>query len=140
MLRRLFSNALSPYLADTGHEREWYSGWWFCCYSLNVARKDNLPLPLFLHHDDIEFGLRNQDKGVIFLNGIGVWHKGADLTFSGSNLYYDTRNNLIELALHGTGDIKKTALKIVLRSVTSAAIWMRCKDAAIVYQGVLEFF
>ncbi len=136
---RLFSNALSPYLADTGHEREWYSGWWFCCYSLNVARKDNLPLPLFLHHDDIEFGLRNQDKGVIFLNGIGVWHKGADLTFSGSNLYYDTRNNLIELALHGTGDIKKTALKIVLRSVTSAAIWMRCKDAAIVYQGVLDF-
>lgn len=136
---RLFSNAMSPYLADTGHEKKWYSGWWFCCYSLSVVREDNLPLPLFLHHDDIEFGLRNQDKGTVFINGIGVWHKGADLTFPGSNLYYDVRNNLIELALHGTGDVKRIALKTVLRSVTSAAIWMRCNDAAIVYRGVLDF-
>lgn len=136
---RFFSNALSPYLADTGHEKKWYSGWWFCCCSLNVVREDNLPLPLFLHHDDIEFGLRNQEKGTVFINGIGVWHKGADLTFAGSTLYYDVRNNLIELALNGTGDVKRTALKIVLRSVTSAAIWTRCQDAAIVYRGVLDF-
>ena len=49
--------------------------------SLDVVTRDNLPIPLFLHHDDIEYGIRNQAHGIAFLNGIGVWHKGFEQTF-----------------------------------------------------------
>lgn len=136
---RSFSNAVTPYLTDTGHEKEWYSGWWFCCYSLEVVRKNNLPIPFFLHQDDIEFGLRNRKSGIVFMNGIGVWHKSSDLTFNGSNVYYDVRNNLIEMVLHGTEKVKKNALKSVVRSVTAAAIWLRCRDASMVYRGFRDF-
>jgi len=137
---RYFSNAVLPYLTETGHEKEWYSGWWCCCYSLNVVKEDNLPIPLFIHHDDIEFGLRNQEKGIVFLNGVGVWHRGFDLNFVGSNnLYYNIRNNLIELALHGTGDVKKAAMKYVLKYITVGLLRLRYQDTILVYRGLLDF-
>ena len=90
-------NCTDARLTAAGLEYERYSGWWCCCFSLNTVRRDNLPLPLFLHHDDIEFGMRNRDQGVVFLNGIGVWHRTFEHSYPNANLYYDTRNLLIEL-------------------------------------------
>ncbi|MDD3252721.1 MAG: glycosyltransferase [Lachnospiraceae bacterium] len=138
-LRKL-SEATSAYLTETGHEHEWYSGWWCCCYSLNTVRADNLPIPLFFHHDDIEFGLRNKDKGIVFLNGVSVWHRGAELTFPGSNIYYDVRNNLMEIALHQeTGNTKRLAKKLVIKSLLVALIRLKYKEALIVYKGFEDF-
>lgn len=68
-------------------------------FSLNVVRSDNMPIPLFIHRDDIEFGLRNAKYGITFLNGVGVWHRGFEYTID-ANSYYDTRNTLIELAIN----------------------------------------
>ena len=36
-----------------------------------------LPIPAFIHFDDIEYGVRHSDKGVILINGICVWHPQA---------------------------------------------------------------
>lgn len=94
---REYENATRENLITTKLEKTLYSGWWCCCYSLNVIREDNLPIPLFLHHDDIEFGLRNQKNGIVFLNGISVWHRYFEDLPPGSNLYYDIRNDLIEI-------------------------------------------
>ena len=33
--------------------------------SLNLVRPDNLPIPLFLHHDDIEFGKYKSNEGYL---------------------------------------------------------------------------
>ncbi len=96
---RCFPYASHPNLLTSHFEKEHYSGWWCCCYSLDVVREDNLPLPLFLHHDDIEFGLRSRKTGIVFLNGVSVWHRNFEHTPQGSNLYYDIRNDLIEIAL-----------------------------------------
>lgn len=96
---RRFKNAAGKGLMTTCHEKEYYSGWWCCCYPLSVVREDNLPIPLFLHHDDIEFGLRIRHNGIVFLNGISVWHPSFEDRPPGSNLYYDIRNDLIEIAL-----------------------------------------
>lgn len=136
---REWKNAASSYLTETGHEYDRYSGWWCCCYSLEIVREDNLPIPLFIHHDDIEFGLRNKDAGVVFLNGIGVWHRGAELAFPGANIYYDTRNNLIEMALHQSEGCKKTARKVMLRTIASATLRLKYKDALLAYQGLIDF-
>lgn len=136
---RAWKNAANSYLTETGHEYDRYSGWWCCCYSLDIVREDNLPIPLFIHHDDIEFGLRNKEAGVVFLNGIGVWHRGAELAFPGANIYYDTRNNLIEMALHQSEGGKKTARKVMLRTIASATLRLKYKDAVLAYQGLVDF-
>lgn len=137
---RELSEASCDYLTETGHEHEWYSGWWCCCYSLNTVREDNLPIPLFFHHDDIEFGLRNRNQGIVFLNGVSVWHRGAELTFPGSNIYYDVRNNLIEIALHQEyGNCKRIAEKLVFKAMVAATIRMKYQEVLLVYRGVMDF-
>lgn len=136
---REFSTASCSYLTGLGNEHRWYSGWWCCCYPLATVREDNLPLPLFIHRDDIEYCLRNMDKGILFFNGIGVWHKGFELAFESSTLYYDIRNELVAIMLYGTGNVKKTALKFVTKALTVAAIRMRYQDADAVYRGFLDF-
>lgn len=76
-----------------------YAGWWYCCIPLSVIGKDNLPLPLFIHRDDVEYGLRT-GKGFIYLNGIGVWHEAFENKVSGPMEYYDIRNHCIVNAIH----------------------------------------
>ena len=131
--------ATTQYLTETGNETERYSGWWCCCYSLETVREDNLPIPLFIHYDDIEFGVRNKNQGIVFLNGVGVWHKGFELLFSGANMYYDTRNNLMQIALHQKKGKKQCAARFYLKMLTVATIRMRYKDAELIYRGLRDF-
>ena len=42
------------------------------CIRDRVITEQNLPLPLFLHRDDQEYGARTEKK-VIGLNGICIW-------------------------------------------------------------------
>lgn len=133
------ATASNVYLTETGHEHEWYSGWWCCSYSLNTVRADNLPVPVFIHHDDIEYGLRNKNCGIVFLNGVGVWHRGAEKNFPGSNIYYDVRNNLILIALYQQKNQKKTAFKLLLRAMVLAAVRMKYSDAEMVYKGFCDY-
>ena len=136
---RGYANASCRYLTGTDMERRMYSGWWCCCFSTGTVREDNLPLPLFIHHDDIEYGLRSRDKGIVFLNGVSVWHAGADTRFRGANLYYDIRNNLIETALHQGNRQTLTAAKILLRASASAMVRMKYRDMDLVYRGFTDF-
>lgn len=75
-----------------------YAGWWWACFSLNVVREDNLPLPFFIHFDDIEYGLRN-DNGIILLNGICIWHPTPHKRLAQSTIYYNVRNRLVTEAM-----------------------------------------
>lgn len=90
--------ASCDYLEGSGNEYNQYSGWW-CSYSLNTVRGDNQSTPFFLHHDDIEYGIRNWDTGIVFLNGINIWCRDVEQRLPGENSYYDVRNILIEMAL-----------------------------------------
>ena len=45
-------------LNEDESEKVEYAGWWYCCIPLSVISKENLPLPLFIHRDDVEYGLR----------------------------------------------------------------------------------
>lgn len=132
---RQFENAAGRELLTVRHENEYYCGWWCCCYSLNLVRADNLPLPLFLHHDDIEFGLRCRKAGIVFLNGVSVWHRNFALKPPGSNLYYDIRNALIEMALQDHRQAaarciwqfywKRLAVRLVRGSFDEAVLMIR---------------
>ena len=89
-------NEETPY-----YRKHQYAAWWYCCFPVEVVKKNGLPLPLFVRGDDVEFGLRNQAK-IITMNGICVWHMGFRYKFSGSmELYQTFRNSLIYQAISG---------------------------------------
>ena len=72
-----------------------YAAWWFCCIPTTIARLDNLPIPIFVRGDDIEYSIRN-NANFITLNGISIWHQG----FSGKinpvmDFYQSKRNELV---------------------------------------------
>lgn len=80
-----------------------YTGWWFCCLCASVLKR-GLPMPYFIHFDDIEYGIRNYSNGIITMNGISIWHpllSGKGALF---NSYYDTRNQLITECITGIAE------------------------------------
>lgn len=136
---RSFKNCCKPLVERPHDEYKMYSGWWCCCYSLNTVREDNLPLPIFIHRDDIEYEIRNRETGVVFLNGFNVWHKGFEVNFLGTNAYYDARNNLIYIALHEKNLSKISIWKWYMKFLLTAILKMRYEEADFIYQGVKDF-
>lgn len=136
---RSFENCRKPLIERPHDEYHMYSGWWCCCYSLNMVRNDNLPLPLFIHRDDIEYEVRNKETGIVFLNGFNVWHKGFEVNFLGTNAYYDTRNNLIYAALHEPELSRIYMWKWISKFLLTAIMKMRYEEAGFICQGVKDF-
>lgn len=69
-----------------------YAAWWFCCIPTSVASLSNLPLPLFVRGDDMEYSLRNKAK-FITMNGISIWHQGFAGKFNPVMDYYQSKRN-----------------------------------------------
>ena len=76
-----------------------YNGWFFSCIPSGFVREDNLPMPFFLHGDDIEYGLRFEKK-ILSLNGICIWHLDPTTSRRAAMVYYDHRNYSIIEAIH----------------------------------------
>ena len=137
---RRFQNAAGRAVLSTEYERQYYSGWWCCCYSLRVVRENHLPVPVFLHHDDIEYGLRCRRYGIVFLNGICVWHRRFDSGQPDVNLYYGMRNDLIEIALQYP--VKKAAAYIRSfwwKRMAAGILRGRNREAFYMLQGAEDF-
>ena len=80
-----------------GHQ---YAAWWFCCIPVGIARLDNLPLPVFVRGDDVEYSLRNKAQ-FITMNGLCIWHEGFEGKFSSMLEFYQVnRNELAVQAMH----------------------------------------
>ncbi len=74
-----------------------YNGWFYCCIPASFISKDNLPLPMFIHADDQEYGLRNT-AGVIRMNGICIWHPNPGAKKRAYVEYYNARNGMIVMS------------------------------------------
>ena len=49
--------------------------WFYCSFSMDKYKTiDNLPLPIFIRGDDVEYGYRHHGEVFIQLNGICIWH------------------------------------------------------------------
>ncbi len=96
-----------------------YGGWWYCCFPVELIREKGLPLPLFLHRDDIEFGLRS--GGILTMNGIGVWHEAFEEKLPQAGEYYDIRNMAIVNAMYAE-NWTKSEWKWFLRKWTAGNI------------------
>lgn len=73
--------------------------WFYCCMPFSKVSEDNLPLPMFMKRDDIEYNLRF-GTNYIQINGICVWHEGYEFKYNAALLYYLTRSTPIVNAIH----------------------------------------
>lgn len=115
-----------------------FNAWWYCCFPISVASLDNLPMPIFIRGDDLEYGLRNM-KNLILMNGICVWHEPFENKYSSFLEYYILRNKLIDNSMHcpeyGKNDLKKD----IFRSVTREVVFYRYKNVDLILRGVMDF-
>lgn len=117
-----------------------YSGWWYSVIPTSIIREDNLPIPLFIHYDDMEYGVRNQDNGTILLNGICVWHPQGFNKAPTRMTYYDVRNMMI-----GMCDAKDRAtagemIIHIMNRVIGGVIRYRYEDAEVCYEAIRDFY
>lgn len=115
-----------------------YFAWWFCCYPVSIIRDDNLPLPIFVHVDDVEYGLRIS-KNMVTLNGVCVWHEDFDNKFSATMQYYDQRNSMIVSAIHKPSFTMKQHKKILFREITREMMKLRYNYARMRLRGAEDF-
>ena len=125
-------------VANELEERHEYNAWWYCCIPIAVVRPDNLPMPIFIRGDDIEYGLRNC-KRLVTLNGICVWHEPFENKYSSFLEYYIMRNQLIDNSFHcqwyGARQLNRAILGHCFREVT----FYRYKNVDLYLQGIKDF-
>ena len=139
---RSYEEVTQTEMCTTDNELCRYSGWWCCCYSLDLITHDNLPMKqMFIHMDDVEYEIRNRLNGnpVAFFNGVGLWHKSFDADFAGWKKYYDARNQLIFAAIHGQSVERKDVHKHIRKEMTGALFNMRYLEMWLTYMGARDF-
>lgn len=115
-----------------------YLSWWYCCMPLDVVNENNLPLPLFIKRDDIEYGLRNGHE-FITLNGICVWHEPFAYKSSSYLEYYYFRNMCIMNSRHRMSFNEDRLIEEVKKRVTDFVRRYRFKDAELSLLGVQHY-
>ena len=74
-----------------------HTGWMYACIPRTIINENNLPMPLFIHFDDVEYGLRNLKNKEMYINGIAIWHASPTGKSPSWMVYYNTRNRLITM-------------------------------------------
>lgn len=114
-----------------------YAGWWFCCIPVARMRAVGLPLPLFIHRDDVEYGLRCGK--VTTLPGVCCWHEAFELKMTGTSEYYDVRNTAITNALHRPENGAAALTRYLSKRVTINLMTCRYKYARMNLRAVRDF-
>lgn len=117
-----------------------YTGWWYCCIPSEKIRADNLPIPLFIHYDDIEYGQRNSGDGIILMNGICVWHPYGNNKQPIRMNYYDERNILIAMSGSGARASKWDLIDHLSKIITRDVVRYRYEAAEVSFRGIEDFY
>lgn len=115
-----------------------YNAWWYCCFPIDVVSEENLPLPIFIRGDDVEYGVRNM-KHLILMNGICVWHEPFENKYSSFLEYYIIRNRLIDNTYHFPNWGKKQLKKAVWGQWRRECKFYRYKNIDLHTQGVKDY-
>ena len=116
-----------------------YNAWWYCCIPMKLISRKNLPLPIFIRGDDLEYGLRNRTT-VVLLNGICVWHEPFENKYSSYLQYYILRNLLYDNALHFPKYKLSAFLYRLYTTVGRELIYYRYKNIKLLFRGVYDFY
>lgn len=119
-------------------ENAQFNAWWYCAFPIDIVNSDNLPLPIFIRGDDVEYGLRNM-KRLILMNGICVWHEPFENKYSSFLFYYILRNRLIDNSLHNMTIPKQQFIDLLKTQVMEQVRLYRYKNANLLMRGVEDF-
>ena len=97
--RNLDMRNVSNLIKNEREETVDFHPWFYSCIPAEYVSQNNLPLPMFMKRDDIEYSLRNGGK-YIQLNGICVWHEGYEFKYSSYIEFYIVRSTAIVNAIH----------------------------------------
>jgi GT2 family glycosyltransferase len=131
-------NRLEDCLHNEVEEYTEYNAWWYCCIPMSVVNEKNLPMPIFVRGDDIEYGLRNM-KQLILMNGICVWHEPFENKYSSNVEYYVLRNMLYDNALHCPWYSKKQLIKYLWRKILQEIFFYRYKNVDLKIRAVEDY-
>jgi galactofuranosylgalactofuranosylrhamnosyl-N-acetylglucosaminyl-diphospho-decaprenol beta-1,5/1,6-galactofuranosyltransferase len=116
--------------------------WWCALLPIDAVRGMGLPLPFFLHWDDIEYSLRasrHLGVGCLTLPGAGVWHEPFDATpHWGWTSYFNTRNRVAAGAAYGSGLRTLATVPVVHFVVALATHRYLSADAALLVMDDLR--
>lgn len=115
-----------------------FQAWWYCTIPIHVVREDNLPLPIFIRGDDVEYGLRNM-KHLILMNGICLWHEPFERKYASSMFYYILRNRMIDNAVRKIIYTQKEMYEELKQQVIAETLKFRYKNAHLLMDGVEDF-
>lgn len=115
-----------------------YNAWWYCCIPFDRQLINDLPLPLFIHGDDIEYNIRHPRK-TIYLNGISVWHDTFENRKASHLEYYNTRNKLIVNSIHKPDFNWKCAEKQLFTHLMAEVLKLRYKNVDLMFCAVTDF-
>lgn len=115
-----------------------FNAWWYCCFPMKIVTPDNLPLPIFIRGDDLEYGLRNM-KHLILMNGICVWHEPFENKYSSFLEYYIMRNQLIDNSFHCQWYGAKQLSKAIIGHCAREVMFYRYKNVDLYLQGIKDF-
>lgn len=132
-------NELKACLFNEVEEYTEYNAWWYCCTPMSVVNSENLPLPIFIRGDDLEYGLRNM-KTLILMNGICVWHEAFENKYSSFLSYYILRNMLYDNALHFPEYKLTSFLKRLYGHTIRELFYYRYKNIDLIFRGVNDYF
>lgn len=115
-----------------------FNAWWYSCIPIEKISFDNLPLPLFIRFDDVEFGLRT-GSDIVMLNGVCLWHEPFEYKYSGSMEYYHMRNGLIVDAMHCPNMTGRKAAAHMIHMALSNLVRYRYGNVELLLRGVDDF-
>lgn len=118
--------------------REDYNGWWYCCIPFDEKLVANLPLPVFIHGDDIEYNMRYTKK-IMHLDGINVWHDTFENRKASSLEYYNIRNLFIINAIHRPNYNWKQAQKNLFIHMIDQLCKYRYEHKELLIRAVKDF-
>ena len=116
-----------------------YNAWWYCCMPMELISESNLPLPIFIRGDDLEYGLRNRTQ-IVLLNGVCVWHEPFENKYSSYLQYYIMRNLLYDNALHFPEYKLSSFLYRLYTTTAREMIYYRYKNIDLLFRGVRDFY
>lgn len=115
-----------------------YNAWWYSCVPISKVNDANLPMPLFIRYDDVEFGLRSKD-GIIEMSGICLWHEPFEYKYAPAMDYYEMRNALIVNALHRPDIDARGAIALLRKMIKKNIGRYRYNNCEMIFRGVEDF-
>lgn len=131
-------NKLKYCLLNEIEEYVEFNAWWYCCIPMKLINSNNLPLPIFIRGDDLEYGLRNM-KTLVLVNGICVWHEAFENKYSSFLQYYIVRNLLYDNAIHCKDYNISSFIVYLYKIIARELVYYRYKNINLIFKAIDDY-